>query len=68
MYMHKYKDVQRTHFLGNLAAILMIYISPSEVFQVLSCLVKSSEKIKKEGPEEMKYLRWHIPHDEDDHA
>jgi hypothetical protein len=69
-YIHQMMEAKRVSNLGPLASILMIYISPEEVFKILKLLVERSDKIKMR--DNLMHLRnklgWHVATDEDDHA
>ena len=67
VYIHQIMEARRVETLGPLASILMIYISPEEVFQILKLLVERSDKIK--SKDNLMALRqklgWHVATDED---
>lgn len=65
MYMHSVHGVQRVNLLGHIGNILLIYMKPSEVYQIFMKLVANTGKIKN-NPAEKNRLRWHIPKDETD--
>lgn len=69
MYMHQNMGVKRIQFLGHLANLLLIFMSPAEVFYILKLLVQNSVKIKSDRDPTLKSrLRWHVPTDAEDHA
>lgn len=67
MYLHSKLGVQRIQFVAHIGNILMIYLPPAEVYQVLMQLVNQTYRIKKD-PKENGRLRWFLPHDANDHA
>lgn len=65
MHMHSQHAVQRVTILGHIGILLLIYLKPSEVYQIFLKLVDNTGRIKNNAQEKNR-LRWHIPKDEFD--
>lgn len=65
MYMHTKQGVQRVTLLGHIGCLLLIYLKPSEVYEIFTKLIENTNKIKKNAVQKNR-LRWHIPKDEFD--
>jgi hypothetical protein len=70
MYIHQKMDVLQVNSLSHLANLLMVFMPPAEIFQVLKAIVNKTWKIKngKNAETEVPLLRWHIPADGAEHG
>ena len=65
MYMHCKHSVKRVRILGHIGSLLLMHITPAELYCLFQNMLRATGKAKK-NEEGTRRMRWHIPQDEGD--